>query len=249
MTELSYSEIAHCDHRFLSPFSPERADRIAGLLDLRANSRVLDLCCGKAEFLIRAAALTGASGLGVDISEHYLAVARERIRDCGAGGRVELRCADVTTFVLEPGAFDVACWIGGAAQLGSFEKVARHLAPAVKPGGLVFIADLFWAREPEQEHVAAFFAGDGPSGILDHAGNTAAGEAAGLTLVHAETASKAEWDHYEGLYLRGIERWANAHPDDPRHDAFLDRAHGSHREYLAWRRAALGFGFYLYRKE
>ena len=247
VTARSYSEIAHHDHLFLSPMSPVRAGTLVDLLDLEPGSHILDVCCGKAEFLIRAVERTGASALGIDISEHYLAEARERMSGRVPAGVVDLRCADATSFLLEPGAFDVACWIGGAAQLGSFANVANHLRPAVRPGGLVLIADLFWKREPEPEHVAAFFGPGSESGLLDHAGNAAAAVGTGLTLLYTATAGDDEWDHYEGLYLRAIERWAAEHPGDPRRDGFLQRARSSYDEYLAWRREALGFGFYLYR--
>jgi SAM-dependent methyltransferase len=247
VTARSYSEIAHRDHVFLSPMSPERAGRLVDLLGLSPGSRVLDVCCGKGELLIRAAEQSGASGLGIDISEHYLREARDRANSRTRPGAIDLRCADATTFPLDPGAFDAACWVGGAAQLGSFTSVATYLRAAVRPGGFVLIADLCWKREPELDHVAAFFGANSEFGLLDHAGNAAAGTAAGLTLLCTAMASDDEWDEYEGLCLRAIESWADENPGDPRRAGFLDRARSSYAEYLGWRRDALGFGFYLYR--
>lgn len=248
MAPSSFSEIAHTDHRFLSPFSAARAGRLIALLGLRPESRVLDLCCGRGEFLVRASELTGATGLGVDLSEQYIDAARAAAAERGVSHRIEFVVADVLAFEPGEGAFDAACWIGGAAQIGSFAGVASHLARAVRPGGHVFIAELFWQHQPEADHIATFFAGSAEGGLLGHAANATAGQATGLTLLHSETSSTDDWDDYEGLRLRAVERCVHEHPGDPRALAFRDRIREEYREYLSWRRDALGFGFYIYRK-
>ena len=227
----------------------ERASQLVALARLAERAHVVDLCCGKAELLIRFLEASRGRGLGVDISAHYLAEARVQAERRLPAGGLDLRCADAATFQLEPASFDLACWVGGAARVGSFADVARTLAAAVHPGGKVLIGELYWRREPEPDHIAAFFGTASVFGLLGHEGNAAAASSAGLSLLWEAESTHDEWDSYEADNLQSILRWAEANRQDPRQDQFVARARASDEEYWRWRRDALGFGFYLYRKE
>jgi len=70
-----YYDIRHKRHLLCNPLNREKFEKLCGLLKLERGSRVLDIACGKGEFLIRLAELYGISGVGVDISPYC-------IRDC-----------------------------------------------------------------------------------------------------------------------------------------------------------------------
>ena len=53
MNPFRFSTLAHADHLFCSPMSSARADELVEWLQLAPSSRVLDVGCGKAEFLLR----------------------------------------------------------------------------------------------------------------------------------------------------------------------------------------------------
>jgi hypothetical protein len=61
--------------------------------------------------------------------------------------------------------------------------------------------------------------------------------------------SKAdEWDHYEGLFCRGVERFARNHPQGPDAPAFRERIRSFRECYRRWSRDTMDFGFYLFSK-
>lgn len=248
MTEPSPYEIAHGDHIFCSPIGNARADRLAGLLELPAEPAIVDLCCGKAELLLRMVERHGGRGLGVDLSGAFIREGRERAMARGLGDRVELVCADVNAYAFEPAGYDLAMRIGGADDGGTFDAQVARLCDLARPGGLVLIADLYWRREPPEGRASLFAAGDGPMKVEHHAEKAAIVRAQGLDLLYSMTSTEDEWDDYEGLCLRAIERWAAANPDHPRRESALTRAREWYSEYLAWRRECLGFGFYLGRR-
>ena len=86
-----------------------------------------------------------------------------------------------------------------------------------------------------------------PSEFTSHAGNVAAGIEEGLVPLYSRVSSDDEWDHYEGLYARAVERHLAAHPGDPDHTAMRDKIRGWREAYLEWGRETLGFGYYLFR--
>ena len=76
MNTLDYETIAQGEVDLLSPVSSERLDRVIDLLELPDDARVIDLCCGKGEVLVRTLARYGCTGDGLDASPAFLAAAR-----------------------------------------------------------------------------------------------------------------------------------------------------------------------------
>ena len=70
-----YYDITHKRHQLCNPLNAEKFERLCQLLQLKRGERVLDIACGKGEFLIRLAELYGIAGVGVDLSPYC-------IRDC-----------------------------------------------------------------------------------------------------------------------------------------------------------------------
>lgn len=101
---------------------------------------ILDLACGTG-ILTKALldAHPAARVVGVDVTEGYLAVARERL--AAHGDRVDLRLGDATTApIADAGPYD--------AIVGSYlpkyvdaERLLEHAHPALKPGGMVVLHD------------------------------------------------------------------------------------------------------------
>src|ERR1700743_634770 len=90
MNRFRFTTLAHSDHVFCSPMSSTRADELVELLDLHGPSRVLDVGCGKAEFLLRVLQRYASTGVGVDPNGEFLRVARANaetrgLRECTGG--------------------------------------------------------------------------------------------------------------------------------------------------------------------
>lgn len=246
MNRFRMTKVAHGDHLFCSPLSSARADELVGLLDLPASSRLIGIGCGKAEFLLRAVQRYDARGIGVDPNGAFLNTARANAEARGISGRLEWHEALAAEVLLEPASFDAAFGFGSSQAFGNFTQALAALAALVRSGGLVLIADSYWRHEPAAEFLT--FLGASADDFLSHAGNEAAGIAAGLAPLYSCVSNADEWDHYEGLFCRAVERFAHHHPQDPDAEPFLKRIRAWREIYRRHGRDTLGFGFYLFLK-
>ena len=80
---------------FNNPISSEKANRIIQLLDVFADSNVLDVGCGHGEFLIRVIKASDARGLGIDVDEEAVAAAQEKAASRIPDAVCEFRTADI----------------------------------------------------------------------------------------------------------------------------------------------------------
>lgn len=246
MNPFRFSTLAHADHLFCSPMSSARADELVEWLQLAPSSRVLDVGCGKAEFLLRAVQRYAATGVGVDPNGEFLRVARAHAETRGLSERIEWHEARVADVALAPASFDLALCFGSSQAFGRFDEALIALAALVRPGGQVLIADPYWRKEPADEFLTVL--GASADVHRAHAANEAAGHAAGLVPLYSCVSSHDEWDHYEGLFCRAVERFTHDHPQDPDALPYRERIRTWRDCYRRWSRDTMGFGFYLYSK-
>ena len=133
--------------------------------------------------------------------------------------------------------------MGSSQAIGSFADALAWSARALKPGGTALFADGYWKAPPAEAYLAVL--GATADEMRTHAENAAAARDAGFRVLATMTSSDDEWDEYEGLYCAAMERYLDAHPDDPDADAMAARIRRWHDAYLRWGRDTLGFGFYL----
>jgi cyclopropane fatty-acyl-phospholipid synthase-like methyltransferase len=241
-----FSAIAHAEHVFANPLGEGKVDRVLGYLDLAPSDRVLDVGCGKGEFLLRLIERYGVFGVGVDPSPWVIDEAHRRAAGRVEPSRLTLHRASIAEVPVEPGSFAAALSIGSSHAYGDYRQTVPALAAAVRPGGHVLLGEGYWKRTPDPAYLE--FLSASPDELTDHAGNIAAGLEVGLTYLYAAVSSEDDWDHYEGLYVRSMERWLAAHPEDPDHDVFREAIHQWRDGYLRWGRDTLGFAIYLFRK-
>ena len=141
-------EIAERDHEIQNPTSAEKILLLGSYLRLTAESRVLDVACGKGGPAAILAAAYGCRITGVEIRPGFADAARERVVAAGLDGLVEIRTADAAGIELEPDTLDAALCLGAAFVWGSIADAAAALRPAVRPGGFVAIGEPFWRRWP-----------------------------------------------------------------------------------------------------
>jgi cyclopropane fatty-acyl-phospholipid synthase-like methyltransferase len=246
MNRPRFTAIAHAEHPFANPLDEAKVDRVLGYLELGPSDRVLDVGCGKGEMLLRAIERSGAAGVGVDSNPLMIAEARRRAEGRVPPRRLVLHEKPIEQVAVEPGSYTAALCIGSTHAYGTLRSTLDALHRAVQPGGRVLIGEGFWKRPPDPAYLA--FLNAVPDELTDHRGNVAAGVEAGFTYLYATVSSEDDWDHYEGLYVRTMERWLAGHPDDPDHDDFLRVIREWRDGYLRWGRETLGFGLYLFRK-
>lgn len=118
----------------------QEVDFLLHLLDLPEGSRVLDVGCGPGRHLL-ALAHAGLRVTGVDVSERFLAIARDRASEQNLGGRVALFECDARTMPFDD-EFDAVLSIcqGGFGLMGQDDGlVLRRMMEAAKPGGVVVL--------------------------------------------------------------------------------------------------------------
>ncbi len=242
---LRHHEIAEAEHRILNPFTEAKLRLLGEAAEVRAGDRVLDLASGKGELLCRWAEWFGSGGVGVDLSELFLAAAAARAEELGVVDRVSFVHGDAGDYVAEAGAFDLACCIGATWIGGGLAGTVDLLRPAIRDGGRILIGEPYWIEPPPDEAVTAHdFAPDefvSLEGTLDRL------EASGLELVEMVLASPDDWDRYEARQWRTIVAWLAANPDDPDHEAMRRFLDDGRRAYLRWYRDYLGWGVFVTR--
>jgi SAM-dependent methyltransferase len=242
---LRQHEIAEADHRILNPFTLDKLMLLGEICRLRAGQRQLDLACGKGEMLCRWAARFGTAGMGVDLSEVFLAAARERAAELGVADRVRFQHGDAGRFAAEPGSFDIASCIGATWIGGGLAGTISLLRAALRPDGTMLVGEPYWTEEPP---AAAYAALDcGPDDFATLAGTLDRFEAVGVDLVEMVLADGDSWDRYAAAQWWTVDRWLAGHPDDPEAPGmreFLDRGRRAH---LTYARRYLGWGVFVLR--
>ena len=98
-----------------------KIEHILRKIDLRPGQRLLDIGCGWGALVIHAARRYGAHCVGITLSENQARLARERVRQAGLDGLVEIRLEDYR---------DVSGSFDRITSVGMFEHVGLQHLPA-----------------------------------------------------------------------------------------------------------------------
>jgi len=238
-------EIAESGHRILDPFTDAQLVELGVVARVRAGTRVLDLACGKGELLCRWAQEFDSRGVGVDVSDVFVAAARARAAELAVADRVVVEQGKAEAYRPRPASFDIGCCIGATWVGGGVGGTIELLRSAVTPDGLLLVGEPFW-REPPPPEARRALAGD-PEEFADLPGLLDRFETAGTELVEMVLADGHSWDRYVAAQWWSLRQWLDAHPDDGRRDDvrhFLDQAR---RTYLTFQRRYLGWGVFVLR--
>lgn len=239
--------ITHADHTVMNPLSVTKMDELIECLRLPGGGRVVDVACGKAEFLCRVAERYEVSGTGIELSPFTVEEARLNVAARGLKGRIEVLHMDGAAFRPDPGVKPcLASCIGGSWIYGGHRGTLTALAGMVRAGGLVLAGEPFWRAEPDPGYLK--WTGMDPGQWGTHAGNVQAGVELGLTPLYTAVSSEDDWDRYEGLQWQAAERYAAGHPGDPDVGPLLRTSRRNRDAYLRWGRSCLGWAMYLFMK-
>ena len=247
MDKWKYYDVRHKKHLICNPMNKEKFERLCRFLTLKHGTQVLDIACGKGEFLIRLAELYDISGVGVDLSPYC-------IRDCVEKQRKRVPNSDIR-FVEMDGAnykpefsvlFDLAMCIGASWVYGGYIGTIRALKSMTKPDGLVVVGEVFWLKEPSEEYLKVSGTKKGEFGT--HQSNVRIGEGEGLTCIYTLVSDLNDWDHYESFKWSNVYDFVKANPDDKDIPELLKRTKKEKDIYLRWERDTLGWAIYVFRK-
>jgi SAM-dependent methyltransferase len=241
-----FYDITHHEHVLCNPTSEDKMTRLIGLLRLPVQSRVVDIACGKGEFLIRVAEAYAIRGIGIDLSPFCVADSQRQAQARVPGAEIVFRQLDGADFEPEaPHSLTVASCIGASWVFGGHAQTLDALLNIVQPSGWVIVGEPYWREEPSEDYLAAAEMTKDAFGT--HADNVEAGEMRGLELVHTFVSSKDDWDQYEGLQWYAAADHARRHPDDPDVPELLERVDKAKVAYLRWGRDTVGWAIYVFR--
>src|SRR5210317_2514924 len=93
--------IAHTDHTVMDPMSLAKTKELIDLLRLPDGGRIVDVACGKAEFLCLVAERYEVTGTGIDLSPVTFKEARKNVAARELTDRIELLNMDGGEYELD----------------------------------------------------------------------------------------------------------------------------------------------------
>jgi cyclopropane fatty-acyl-phospholipid synthase-like methyltransferase len=240
-----FGEIALRRRDIDNPLSPASLDRIIALCDPPPNSRVLDIGCGKGEFLLRLAERRAVQGEGIDLSKHAIELALSNARHHALQGTLLFRCADAKSLKPPARTYFLTICLGATQAFGNLKTTLLTLQEWTQLNGWIVVGEGFWKQPPSPRYLEILEATSDE--LLDDPGNIRVGEELGLKLDQHWSSTDEEWDDFESAYLEGIESYGQENPDDPRIPEMLQRIHRWRQGYLQWGKKTLGFGVYAFR--
>ena len=247
MDKWKYYDVRHKRHLLCNPLSEEKFKKLCRLLDLGRDAHVLDMACGKGEYLVRLAELYGISGVGVDISPYCIKDCLEKHRSRAPNTDIKFMEMDGAEYRPEPDElFDLAMCIGATWIYGGYRGTIRDLKEMTKPGGMIAVGEPFWIEEPSEEYLEATDTKRELYGT--HHDNVKTGEEEGLQCAYTLVSNLDDWDHYETLGWWALEDYAMNTPNDEDVSEMLERHRREKDIYLRWERGTLGWAIYLFRE-
>jgi SAM-dependent methyltransferase len=242
-----YYAITHTDHTIMNPMSVVKTRELVELLRLPDGGHVLDVACGKAEFLCLVAERYDVTGTGIEVSPFTSKEAKKTVEARGMVERIEILHMDGAKYEPdESESFHMTSCIGASWVYQDHKGTLEALVKMTRPGGLVLVGEPFWRVEPDPAYLKA--SGEDPELCGSHADNVQIGVDLGLAFLYSMVSNEDDWDRYEGLQWQAAERYAATHPDDPDTEELLNKSNGNRDAYLRWGRDCLGWALYLFRK-
>lgn len=244
---LRFYEIAESRHRIQNPYTEEQLRLLGQICGLREGMRQLDLACGKGEMLTRWAHDFQIAGVGVDLSEVFLAAARERAAELDVAAQVTFVQDDAARYPSDWHAFDLvscigATWIGGGV-VGTLTLMKRALKDE---RSLLLVGEPYWIDPPPDKAYAALDITAGLYGSLDETLDRF--EQSGMELVEMVLADQQGWDRYAATQWMTVRNWLDENPHDPDAAALADWIARERRAYLTYGRRYLGWGIFVLRQ-
>ena len=239
-----YFELTHASHDIMNPLSSGQLEGLIARLELRAASRVLDLGCGHASFLLRAHSMYGAQCVGVDASPYAAARAKERVAEAGLTEAVEIVHAPGETYEVQA-PFDVTVCLGATWIFGGYAGTLDALLVRTKPGGAIVVGEPYWLEPAPSAYLEA--EGIKPGEFHDLGTCHALARDRGLGLVWMTRSTSESWDTYEMQQAAAVDAFARAHPLDPDLEALQALRDKYSRSFLEHGARCLGWAAWIFR--
>lgn len=248
MDTWKYFDITHTEHVICNPSSLEKVGQVVRLLRLQPGARVLELACGKGEFLVQVLESYAVSATGVDISPYCIRDAQAKVAERVPDADVTLLEMDGAAFQPQEGElYDLTVCLGASWIFGGHRGTLAALQRLTRPGGQIVVGEPFWLQEPDPAYLE--LSGMSRDEFGTHYENAAVGQALDLSLLYSAVSSREDWDVYEGLQWYASEQYARRHADDPDVPELLEKQRRAQQAYLQYGWYTLGWAIYLFRNQ
>ncbi len=190
-------DVVHSKQLIMNPMRSSKLDRFIEALDLSKGARVLDIGCGKGEFLLRLHKEYGISGIGVDKSPYCISDCDKNKIEKAPNANIEYLLMDAADFTTEK-QFDLTCCMGASWIYDGIKGTLQALKELTKPGGLIVLGEPYWIKEPSPEYLAAEEMKK--ETFHTHRENVMMGDELGLTCGYTLCSDHEDWDIYETLH-------------------------------------------------
>jgi cyclopropane fatty-acyl-phospholipid synthase-like methyltransferase len=234
-------------HTYCNPLNKEKFETLLHLLRLKPNSTVLDIACGKGEFLVRLAELYRITGVGVDISSYFIQEAQNKARHRVPKAPLAFIQLDAKNY--QPPAdllFDLTSCMGATWIWNGYKGTLEALKAMTKPDGTIIVGEPYWLKPPDPEYLKA----DNmkrETYAESHYDNVKMGELLGLTCVYTLVSTQQDWDHYKNLGWMAITQHAQDNPTDPDTPELVAEMKKEKEIYLRRGRDTMGWALYVFK--
>ena len=243
-----YYDITHKNHIVCNPMSVDKLDGLFSLLNLKPGSKVLDIACGKGEFLIRLGELFNISGTGVDISPYCIKDCEKKKSERIPNSDIKFLEMDSVKYIPEINElFDLTMCIGASLIYDGFTGTINALKKMTKPDGMLILGEAYWLKDPDDEYLK--MSETKKEEFNSHYGNIDIGEKEGLKCIYTLVSNHDDWDHYETLQWWAAYDYITVNPDDPYNSELLNEIKKAKIEYLLYGRDTLGWAIYVFKRQ
>jgi SAM-dependent methyltransferase len=243
---LRFARIARADSTVLNPLDARHLNDVITALRLEDHARVIDIGCGRGEFLLRLAQRRRVLGYGIDAEEDNVRTASRAAAQRVPEATLVLQHGDARALNRDA-TYDLAVAMGAREATGGYRDALRWLAGLVGARGEIVVGEGYWKAAPNARLLESlgFCETELPTlcSMLD------AARSAGLVhRMTIETGADVH-DRYYRVRWANCVRYAWRHPSNPDVPALLawSRAERERHFRLGGRRE-LGFGVFVFSK-
>ena len=247
MPSLEVHLIAERNHRIMNPISEAKLLRLGETCRANPRMNVLDLACGKGEFLCRWAQAYGINGVGVDYFQTFLDMAYARSVALAVTDRLVWVQGDAAQYKPTPHSFDIASCLGATWIGGGVVGTINLLKAALKPDGIILIGEPFWEEGTPDEAYPAWSMTKGEYLTLSE--KVGRIEATGLELLDIEISTQEDWDRYEAMQWWAVSDYLRENPDDPHAREAWAWKQTQKQAYFQYARRYFRWGVFVLRKK
>jgi SAM-dependent methyltransferase len=204
MNLLNLVELLELDNINLIGYaSPLKIVAIGKILGFNNDTKVIDLGCGRGDVLNLWGKYFGISGTGVEAYDEFCETAIQKLKDNGLENKINIICADASTYELPKGTYDVASCINASMIWGGFRPTLQKLKSIIKDNGVIIIGEPYYTSKNVPDELRKF-EGDFHTEVelLDIIREE------GLELMFIKRASLDECDNYRSSFRGDLQRVA-----------------------------------------